>query len=174
MVFSIPTKHKTRTSINLIFLLKCITCYKNVKFSVFFFKCTKVGENYCRKMMHGVMNDKGINVSKTKTDEILGEINPEGQRKRQNVVGCSLNPKFHNAKYFGRKIYCDWNEKLGMLGVAYVCARDGFFRKIVVTAKKTYFGFVKYFKVSYSLFRNSLRCNIRTSQLVFYNGTIFY
>ena len=81
------------------------------------------------------MNDKGTNVSETKIGKILGEIHPEDQRKRQNVVGRSLNPKSQNAKYFGHNFYCDWNEKLGMFGVAHVCARDGFFGKIVVPAK---------------------------------------
>ena len=37
-----------------------------------------------------------------------------------------------------------------------------------------YFGFFKYFEVSFSLFRNSLQCNIKTSQLDFYNFTSFY
>ena len=98
-------------------------------------QCTKAGENYGRKRMYGVMNDKRINVSETKIGKILDEVNLEGQRKRQNVVGRSLNPKFQNAKYFAHKIYCDWNEKLGMFGVAHVCTRDGFFGKIVVLAK---------------------------------------
>ena len=85
-----------------------------------------MGENYGRKMMHGVMKAKGINVVETNTGQKLGEINPEAQRKRQNVAGRSLNPKIYNAEYFGHKIHYDQNEKLGMFGIVHVCAQDGF------------------------------------------------
>ena len=90
-----------------------------------------MGERYGRKMLHGVMKAKGINVGETKIGKILGEINPEAQRKRQNVAVRSLNPKVYNAEYFGHKIHYDQNEKLGMFGVVHVCARDGFSGKIV-------------------------------------------
>ena len=63
-------------------------------------KGTKVGEKNGGKMMHGVMKVKGINIGETKTGKILCEINPEAQRKRQNVADRSLNPKVYNAKYF--------------------------------------------------------------------------
>ena len=79
-----------------------------------------MGESYGRKIMHGVMKTKRINVGETKISKSLGEINPEDQTKRQNV-----------AKYFGNKIHYDQNEKLEMLGVLHVCARDGFSGKIV-------------------------------------------
>ena len=52
-------------------------------------------------MIHGVMKTKGINVSEAKFGKQLSEINPEAQRKRQNVAGRPFNPKVHNAKYFG-------------------------------------------------------------------------
>ena len=42
-----------------------------------------------------------------------------------------VKSKALNAKYFGDKIHYDQNEKLGMLGVANVCAQDGFSGKIV-------------------------------------------
>ena len=61
----------------------------------------KGGRKNGRKMMHGVMKAKWINISETKTGKILCEINPEAQRKRQNVADSSLNPKVCNAKYFG-------------------------------------------------------------------------
>ena len=57
-------------------------------------------------MMHGVMKVKGTNVDETKTGKTC-EINPVAQRKRQNVVGRSLNSKIYNAKYFGHKIHYD-------------------------------------------------------------------
>ena len=38
---------------------------------------------------------------KQKLVKILFEINPEAQRKRQNVDSGSLNPMVYNAKYFG-------------------------------------------------------------------------
>ena len=53
------------------------------------------------KMTHGLMKAKGINASETKFGKTLSKINPEAQRKRQNVAGRSLNPKVYNAKYFG-------------------------------------------------------------------------
>ena len=81
-----------------------------------------MGENYGRKMMHVVMKTKVINVSETKISKKFGEINPEAQRKRQNVAGRLLNPKVYKAKYFGQKIYYNQNEKLGMFGVSHVCA----------------------------------------------------
>ena len=67
---------------NLIFFQKYSTCYKNVKLRVLTLQCYKVGENYGRKIMHGVMKTKGINVGETKIGKILGEINREAQRKR--------------------------------------------------------------------------------------------
>ena len=39
-----------------------------------------LGENYGRKLMHGVMKVKEINVGQTKMGTILGEINPEAQK----------------------------------------------------------------------------------------------
>ena len=72
------------------------------------------------------MNAKGINVSETNIGKILGEMNPEAQRKRHNVASRWLNSKVYNAKFFGLKTYYDQNYKLGMFGVAHVCARDGF------------------------------------------------
>ena len=96
------------------FFPKCSKYYKNVKFSVFTLQCTKVGENYGCKMMHGLMNTKRINVGETKTGIILCEINPEDQRKRQNVAGRSLNPKVYNTKYFRHKIHYNQNKKSGM------------------------------------------------------------
>ena len=86
------------------------------------------------------MKAKGINVGETKIGKILGEINPEAQRKRQKVAGRSLNPKVYNAEYFSHKICYDQIEKLGMFGVVHVCARDGFSGKIVgyaTMARKT-------------------------------------
>ena len=82
----------------------------------------KVGKNYGRKMMHGVMKAKGINVSETKIGKLLGEINSEPQTKRQNVACCSLNPKVYSTKHFGNKIHYDQNEKLEMFGFVHVCA----------------------------------------------------
>ena len=90
-----------------------------------------MGENYDRKVMHGVMKASGINVGETKTGKILDKINPETQRKTENVADRLLNPKVYNAKYFGHKIYYNQNEKLGMFGVIHVCVQDGFSNKIV-------------------------------------------
>ena len=50
--------------------------------------------------------------AKGKIGKILGEINPEAQRKRQNVAGHLLNPKTYNAEYFGHKIHYNQNEKI--------------------------------------------------------------
>ena len=61
----------------------------------------KGGRKNGRKMIHGVMKAKGINVSETKFGKTLSEINPEAQSNRRNVAGRSLNPKVYNAKYFG-------------------------------------------------------------------------
>ena len=79
---------------------------------------------------------------------------------------------------------------MGMFGVVHVCARDGFSYKIVghatmarknnlVLYEEVYrlmitFFIYKYFDVFNSLFGNSLQCNIKSSQLVFYNDTSFY
>ena len=52
-------------------------------------------------MIHGVMKTKEINVSEKKFGKQLSEINPEAQRKRQNVAGRPLNPKVYNDKCFG-------------------------------------------------------------------------
>ena len=100
-----------------------------------------------------------------------------------------LNPKNYSDKYLGHKIHCDQNRKSGMFGVVHVCALDGFSSKLVghgiivrkinlvineeayrlmitffIYKDNVYFGFFKYFEVSYSL-RNSLRCNIKSLKL---------
>ena len=46
-------------------------------YSVFPLQCNKVRENCNRKMMHGIMKAKGINVGETKIGAVLGEINPK-------------------------------------------------------------------------------------------------
>ena len=90
-----------------------------------------IGERYGHKMLHAVTKSKGINFGETKNGRILGEINPEAQRKKQNVAGLSLNPKVYNAEHFGHKIHYEQNEKLGMFGVIHVCARDEYSGKII-------------------------------------------
>ena len=81
--------------------------------------------------MHGARKAEGINVNEAKIGITLGEINPQAQTNKQNFASHSLNPKVCNAKYLNDKIHYDRNEKLGMFGVAHVCARDGFCSKIV-------------------------------------------
>ena len=83
----------------------------------------KVGENYDRKMMHGVMKVKGWNVSETEIGKVLGEINSEAQRRRQSVDSCSLNSKVYSTKYIGDKIHYDQDEKLEIFGFVHVCLR---------------------------------------------------
>ena len=82
-----------------------------------------MGENYGNKIVHGINKAKRINVGETEVTKIFGKINPQALKKSQSVASRSLNPKFY--KYFGHKIYCDQNEKLGMFGVVHACARDG-------------------------------------------------
>ena len=135
-----------------------------------------MGESYGRKKMHGVIKTKGINVGETKIGKLLGEINPEAQTKRQDFAGRSLNPKVYNAKYFSDKIRYDQNEKLEMFRVVHVCTHVCTHCSCLLRFSFTrmmFFGFLKYFEVFYSLFRNSLRFNVKTSQLVFYNGRVF-
>ena len=43
--------------------------------------------------MDEVKKANGINVGKKKFGEILGEVNPDARRKKENVVGSLLNPK---------------------------------------------------------------------------------
>ena len=61
----------------------------------------------------------------------MGEVSPEAERKRRNVVRCSLNPKVYNAEYFGHKNHYGQSEKLGMFGDTHMCTRDGSPGKIV-------------------------------------------
>ena len=74
---------------------------------------------------------------KTKIGRKVWKINSEIQTKRQNVTDLSSNPKVYNAKYFGRNIYYDQNEKLRMFGIFHVCARDGFSSEIAGHATMT-------------------------------------
>ena len=110
------------------------------------------------------MKAKGINVGETKIGKILGEINPEAQRKRQNVAGRSLNPKVYNAEYFGHKIHYDQNEKLGMFGVVHVCARDGFSGKIVghatMARKNNLVIYEEIYRlmITFSIYKNDVFC----------------
>ena len=45
-----------------------------------------MGEKYSRKMKHGVMKAKGINVVETKVDITLSEINAESQTKSKTLL----------------------------------------------------------------------------------------
>ena len=110
-------------------------CYKNNTFSFFTLQCTKVVQNYGRKIVHGVMKAKKINIGKTKISKLLSEINPEAQPRRQNVVDRSLDPKVCNAKIFDDKIHYNQNEILEIFRFVHVCARNGFSGKIVLHAK---------------------------------------
>ena len=87
-------------------------------------ECTKVGDSYGCKMMHGNMKAKGMNVGEIKIGTILDEISLEAQTNRQNVAGHSLNPKVYNSKYFGHKINYDQNEKLGMFDELFMCVLE--------------------------------------------------
>ena len=44
------------------------------------------------------------------------------------------NPQLYHAECFGEKLHIDQNEKLGMYGVTYVLARDGYSGKIIAGA----------------------------------------
>ena len=86
-------------------------------------------------MLTSALRSKGILVGETKVGNILKEINPNAQKARQHSAGRSLNPKVYKADYFGPKIHYGQNEKLGMYGIVYVCARDGYSGKIIGHAK---------------------------------------
>ena len=85
MVFQLQLSIKQGPAKNLTFSPKCSTCYKKFKFSVFTLQCTMLGENYSRKLMHGVMKVKRINVGETKIGTILGEIKPEAQKRGRTL-----------------------------------------------------------------------------------------
>ena len=84
MVFSTSINHKARTNIKFnLFIRNVAHITKNVKFSIFTLQCTKVGQNYDRQVMHGVMRAKRMNADETKIGKILGEFNSETQGDRR-------------------------------------------------------------------------------------------
>ena len=62
-------------------------------------------QTYGRKIVHGVMKAKRVNVGETEIGKLLNEINLEAHPERQKVAGCSLNSKVYNAKIFAGKTH---------------------------------------------------------------------
>ena len=53
-------------------------------------------------------------------------LDPASHQIKHEIVGRSLNPKCYNADYFDHKVHMDQNEKLKMVEVNHVIARDGY------------------------------------------------
>ena len=49
-----------------------------------------MGENYGRKMMHGVMKAKWINVGETKFSKLLSKISPEAKKRDRTLPTARL------------------------------------------------------------------------------------
>ena len=77
-------------------------------------------------MMTGLLRSKGICVSEGKVRQSLKRLDPASHQIRHETAGRSLNPKCYNADYFGHKVHLDQNERLKMIGVTHVMARDGY------------------------------------------------
>ena len=95
------------------------------------FLIIKVGPNYGRKTMTGLLASNGIRISQQRIGKSLRTVNPNYHAARATATARQINPIPYSAKYFGHEVHIDQNEKLVMYGVSHVCAIDGYSGKIV-------------------------------------------
>ena len=81
--------------------------------------------------MHRVIRDDGVRVNRSRVGESLKRVKAVPQEiQHQNTIDRD-NPNINDARYFGKILHIDQNEKLGMFGVTYVTALDVYSGKIV-------------------------------------------
>ena len=86
----------------------------------------QVGPTYGRKTMTGLLSSCSIRVSQQRVRQSLMNVSPLYHSSRAAGAERQLNPIPYHADYFGHKIHCDQNEKLGPYGVTHTCAVDGY------------------------------------------------
>ena len=92
----------------------------------------KVGKQYGRKTMAGLLNSQGYRTAENRIGLSLHRLQPRHHQQRCVLTQYRLsNPVPYSAKYFGHKVHIDQNEKLCMFGVTHIMAVDGFSGKIV-------------------------------------------
>ena len=82
-------------------------------------------------MLNGCLKSRGFLVSERHLRIAVSRIAPF---QRQVGQIDRTNPQLYHAECFGEKLHIDQNEKLGMYGVTYVLARDGYSGKIIAGA----------------------------------------
>ena len=91
----------------------------------------QVGPTYGRKMMTGYVRSKGLPLSGKQVAKSLRRVNPADHARRREDTVRRRNPVPYNALYYGNKLHCDQNEKLGMYGCTFYALSDGCSSRII-------------------------------------------
>ena len=85
-------------------------------------------------MLNGCLKSRVFLVSERHLRIAVPRIAPTQHFQCQVGQIDRTNPQLYHAECFGEKLHIDQNEKLGMYGVMYVLARDGYSGKIIAGA----------------------------------------
>ena len=91
----------------------------------------QVGPTYGRKMMTGYDRSKGLTLSGKQVSKSLRWVNPVNHAKRREDTVRRRNPVPYYAPYYGNKLQCDQNEKLGMYGCTFYALSNGCSSRII-------------------------------------------
>ena len=91
----------------------------------------QVGPTYGRKMMTGSDRSKGLALSGKQMSKSLRPVNLVNHAKRREDTARRTNPVPYYAPYYGNKLHCDQNEKLGMYGCTFYALSDGCSSRII-------------------------------------------
>ena len=84
-------------------------------------------------MMTGYVRSKGLPLSGRQVAKSLRRVNsnPADHARRREDTVRRRNPVPYNALYYGNKLHCDQNEKLGMHGCTFYALSDGCSSRII-------------------------------------------
>ena len=85
----------------------------------------QVGPTYSRKMMTGHVRSKGLILSGKQLSKSLRQVNSVNHERRREDTVRRRNPVPYYAPYYGNKLRCYQNEKLGMYGCTFYALSDG-------------------------------------------------
>ena len=70
--------------------------------------------------MTGYVRNKGLPLSGKQVAKSLRRVNPADHARRREDTVRRRNPVPYNALYYGNKLHCDQNEKLGCMDVRFM------------------------------------------------------
>ena len=88
-------------------------------------------DRYGQETLIGSLRSNRYSFGKRQVCEALQTISSVASNQRKVRIGRLLSPRVYKAIYFGHKVHYNQNEKLGIHGAVYVCARDGYSNMII-------------------------------------------